>query len=335
MDNITHTLLGITLSKAGLNKKVPHAAVLLMIGANLPDVDTVSGFWGNLAYLKYHRGITHSFLGVTVLALALAGVAYGLYRRSQKKNPSKSPPSFMALLWVCLIGTWSHLLLDFTNSYGVRPFMPFSDRWVAWDIEFIIDPVILGILLCGLLLPLLFRLISEEVGAVKRRQPGRGGAVAALVLIVSLWALRDYNHRVAISKMSAFTYREETPNAVFAMPEPGNPFQWNGIVETDDAYFSMRVGPGFSATNASQAQVFYKPGSSDALRVAQSSNTGKVFLGFARIPIYTLEKRGDSVLVTIRDLRFASATRRRRGFNATILVGKDLQVLNQRFRFAG
>lgn len=335
MDNITHTLLGVAFSKAGLNKKVPNAAILLMIGANLPDIDIVSGFWGNLAYLKYHRGITHSFLGVTLLGLALAGLAYGLHRHSQKLNPSKSPPSFKALLWVCMIGTWSHLLLDFTNSYGVRPFMPFNSRWVAWDIEFIIDPVILLILLSGLFMPMLFRLISEEVSSTKQRRTGRGGAVVALVLILSLWGLRDYNHRVAIAKISAFTYRDQEPNAVFAMPEPGNPFQWNGIVETDDAYFTMKLGPGFSSTDASQAQVFYKPGPSEALRVAQQSFTGKTFLGFARVPIYTIEKRGDSLLITIRDLRFASATRRRRGFNATILLSKDLQVLNQRFRFTG
>src|SRR5438309_5939835 len=41
-------------------------------------------------------------------------------------------------LYACLAGL-SHILLDFTNNYGVRPFWPFSERWYSWDIVFIVE----------------------------------------------------------------------------------------------------------------------------------------------------------------------------------------------------
>ncbi|MFI5176660.1 MAG: metal-dependent hydrolase [Terriglobia bacterium] len=335
MDNLTHTLLGAALSRAGLNQKMEQASVTLMIAANLPDLDIVTGAWGNLAYLHYHRGITHSMAGVSVLGLLLAAAIFLLQRRSWRKSPeSAPPPSFPAIALVCLAGTWSHLLLDFTNSYGVRPFLPFSDRWVAWDIEFIIDPIILAVLVCGLVLPSLFKMISDEVGA-RGKARGRGGAIVALVLIGALWITRDINHRSAVAKLSAFTYRGEDATTIFAYPKPANPFMWNGIVETEHAYFALDVGMNFSALNLNQAKVYYKPEDSDVLRAARETRTAKIFLNFSQIPIYSVMKRGEDTLVTIHDLRFDSATRRRRAFITRILISKDLHVLSEQFNFGG
>jgi inner membrane protein len=335
MDNLTHTLLGAALSRAGLDQKMRHASVVLMVAANLPDLDIVAGAWGNLAYLQYHRGITHSMVGVTGLGLLFAGVIFFLQRKSWRRHPeSFSSPSFPVIALVCLVGTWSHLLLDFTNSYGVRPFLPFSSRWVAWDIEFIIDPVILTVLVSGLVLPSLFKLISEEVGA-RAKVRGRGGAIVALIFIVALWAVRDWNHRSAIAKLSAFTYRGEDTVTLLAYPRPANPFVWNGIVETEHAYFTLEVGPDFSALSLNKARVFYKPEDNEFLRAARETRTARIFLSFSRLPFYTVMKRGEDTLVTIHDLRFESATRRRRAFVTRILLSKDLHVLSEQFNFAG
>ncbi|MBZ5554881.1 MAG: metal-dependent hydrolase [Acidobacteriia bacterium] len=335
MDNLTHTLVGAALSRAGLNQKMRHASVALMIAANLPDIDIVTGAWGNLAYLQYHRGITHSMAGVTGLGLLFAGAIFFLQKRSWRRQPEAlPPPSFSTIAMVCLVGTWSHLLLDFTNSYGVRPFMPFSDRWVSWDIEFIIDPLILTVLACGLVLPSLFRLISEEVGA-RAKARGRGGAIIALIFIVALWAVRDWNHRSALAKLSAFTYRGEDAMTLCAYPKPANPFVWTGVAETEHAYFTLEVGSNFSALTLNKAKVVYKPDDNEFLRAARETRTARIFLGFSRLPIYTVTKRGEDTLVTIQDLRFESATRRRRAFVTRILLSKDLQVLSEQFNFAG
>src|SRR6266542_953051 len=188
MDNLTHTLTAVTLGHAGLNRKTRFATLALLLGSNLPDIDLAWSFRGSAGYLKYHRGITHSILGVTVLAVLLA---FALHYLGSRTAPRKNAPplNIRWLLATCWIATAGHLLLDFTNAYGVRPFLPFSGRWCAWGIMPIIDPMLLALLAAGWGLPALFRLISEEVGAGK---PGfRRGAVIALAGMVLLWGLRD------------------------------------------------------------------------------------------------------------------------------------------------
>jgi membrane-bound metal-dependent hydrolase YbcI (DUF457 family) len=44
----------------------------------------------------------------------------------------------------CVVAVLSHLLLDWTNVYGVRLMLPFSAKWYRLDSTDIIDPVILG-----------------------------------------------------------------------------------------------------------------------------------------------------------------------------------------------
>ena len=69
MDNLTHTLTAIAISQTGLNRKTRFATLTLILAANAPDIDMLSGLKGSVAYLKYHRGISHSLVGITVLAI--------------------------------------------------------------------------------------------------------------------------------------------------------------------------------------------------------------------------------------------------------------------------
>src|SRR5215471_3159555 len=150
MDNLTHTLTAVAMSQAGLNRKTRYATLALIMGANAPDIDIVSRFGGGATYLKYHRGITHSFVGIIVLAAVVAAIIYFPGRRASPPRKSSVPPlNGRWLFLTCLIATASHLLMDFTNQYGVRPFIPFSGRWVAWDILFILDPLLLALLIAG------------------------------------------------------------------------------------------------------------------------------------------------------------------------------------------
>jgi len=114
VDNLTHTLTAVAIGQAGLNRKTRFATLTVILGANLPDIDLVASFGGSATYLKYHRGITHSILGATVLALLLAWIVWTLGRKAKPK-----PGLPLAGRWLLLaagLGTASHLLLDFTNS---------------------------------------------------------------------------------------------------------------------------------------------------------------------------------------------------------------------------
>jgi inner membrane protein len=333
MDNLTHTLTGLALAQAGLKRKTRYATWALVIGSNLPDIDSVARFWGTADYLKYHRGITHSLLGAAALAGVLAAIIYALGKRAVPPRPGQPILEARWLFALCFIALEGHVFMDFTNSYGVRLFMPFSGHWYAWDIMPIIDPFLLAILLGGFCLPALFGLISEEVGA---RKPGyQRGATVALVLMVMLWGLRDLAHRRAVGMLDAHLYNQQDALSVDAFPSPANPFSWTGLVETENAYRVLQVDDLAGDVDLGHQRVFYNTALSPALEAAENSRTGAIFMDFARYPWQSCQETEQGYVVTIQDLRFISLRSRHQGFVARIVLDKNLRVRSQQFSFTG
>jgi len=328
VDNLTHTLSAVALSHAGLHRKTRFATLTLIAGANLPDIDIVSRFWGSATYLKYHRGLSHSILGVSLLAFLLALAVYFL---GGKAKPKPGPLlSFRWLVILAWIGTAGHLLMDFTNSYGVRPFLPFSPRWYAWDIMYILDPLLLASLCLGLGLPWLLRLVSEEVGASRSRPAW--GAIFSLCALVFFWGLRDVAHRRVLGSLAAHTYSEQDPLRIGAFPSPLNPFEWTGVVETDAAYEILSTNALDSDVDPQSAQQFRKPEASAALDAALKTRTGRIFMDFARFPWAQAEEYDEGFDVQIRDMRFYT-NYSSRGFLAEIELDKALRVRSESFSF--
>ena len=329
MDNLTHTLTALALSHAGLRRKTRFATLTLIAASNLPDVDILARFWGNATYLKYHRGFTHSILGICLLAFLLGATVYFLGR---KAKPKPGPPlSLRWLLILAWIGTAIHLLMDFTNAYGIRPFLPFHGRWYAWDIMPIVDPLLLLLLALGLGLPALLRLVSEEVGA--RKAPPAWGAVLALCAMALLWGLRDVAHRRVLGFLQAHTYSEQDPVRTGAFPSPVNPFAWTGVVETDPAYAVLPASALANDVDPSSALQFHKPEGSPALDMALKTRTGRIFMDFARFPWARVEENEGGFEVEIRDLRFSSSYGGG-GFLLEVEMDKALRVGSESFSFA-
>jgi inner membrane protein len=143
VDNLTHSLVGLTAAKAGLEKFSPGATALCIIAANSPDVDiVVLLFRDRWAFLQHHRGLTHSIAGAAVLAFALPLVFYfgdRIIARIRKRGPQVR---FKGLLLASILTTATHPLLDWTNNYGIRLLLPWDPRWFYGDLTFIIDPFI-------------------------------------------------------------------------------------------------------------------------------------------------------------------------------------------------
>ncbi len=126
----------------------------------------------------------------------------------------------------------------------MRAFWPFSERWVSWDSVFIVDPVILVVLTLGLIVPALFSLINEEIGARNKgdaKPTGRLAATVALLAVVAYWGVRDYEHRRAVAALQSRNYRGADAIRVSAYPYWVNPFRWHGVVETPAFFASMDV----------------------------------------------------------------------------------------------
>jgi inner membrane protein len=128
VDNLTHSLVGLAAAKAGLERRTPYATFMCVAAANLPDIDIVALVRGPAFYLKHHRGITHSIVGTLTLAVVFPLLFYAAERVWARARGSEPRARLKGLLVCSLLLSASHPLLDWTNSYGVRPLLPWDGR---------------------------------------------------------------------------------------------------------------------------------------------------------------------------------------------------------------
>src|SRR3984885_2506643 len=301
MEPITHFMTGAALARSAMP-----------LPAEAPDLDTLWAIRGPIASFQHHRGWTHTFIGLPFEAAVIVGFVWLLHRwrlRGKDPHPGKpaAPIRWGLLYCFSLIALLSHLLLDWTNTYGIRSFFPFDPHWYAGSIVFIFEPVIFILLLTALIAPSLFGLINSEVGARKPAFPGRGWAIFALLAIVALWAFRFIEHAKALQLAQTTDYNAAPVSRVFASPFPTNPFHWETIAETPQFYQLASVDTlNNQANTRTQPYVFYKPPTPLATLVAKRSWLGEAYLDWSQYPIVTDTGTNEEGLttVTFRDLRF-------------------------------
>ena len=144
MDPFTHTLVGLTAAKAGLDRFSPLTTTVCVLAANSPDSDVIVGLVSDRwHYLHHHRGITHSIFGVLALAIIVPSIVWAIERGVARLRRTEPRAKYRGLVLVSLIVTATHPLMDWTNNYGVRPLLPWSGRWFYGDLVYIVDPYIL------------------------------------------------------------------------------------------------------------------------------------------------------------------------------------------------
>lgn len=329
MEPITHFLTGACLGRAGLNRKTALATATLTLAAEAPDLDVAAYFRDPVFGFAHHRGFTHSFLGVPLDSAVVLAVVYLVWRlRGRKTKIPDLPPRWgLLFIYACLAGL-SHVLLDFTNNYGVRPFWPFSEKWYSWDIVFIIDPILLAFLVLGLVLPRFFRLIEEEIGARSKCPHGRLGATLALIGMMLVWGVRDYEHRRAVNAMEAQSYHNAQALRLSAYPKIVNPFQWTGVVETANLFAVMPVDASSPEVDPQDAtRIYYKPEETPVTLAAKRSYLGRVYLDWARYPITETQQSDRGYVVFFRDLRYEDLTGRRSPLSAHVELDAKMHVI--------
>jgi inner membrane protein len=333
MEPVTHVLTGACLARSGLNRRAAYATLAMAISAELPDIDTLWGLRGPIEAFRRHRGITHTFLGIPVEAAIVVLAIYGLHswrvaraRRSVAQKPPRdsdhipvarpltlAPVRWGTLYLLCLVALLSHLLLDYTNSYGLRPFFPFNPRWYAASIVSIFDPWIFALLLFGLIAPTIFRLVSAEIGARRRRFASPGWSWAALLLIAGLWGVRWIEHGRAVElamsqsleapqtstesgttdNAHALANQQPTPLPAYltaqralASPDPLSIFRWYSVTDFGPVYQLERVDTREQTIEATEG-TFVKPDRSPATLAAMASPLGQVYIDWSPMPILT------------------------------------------------
>jgi inner membrane protein len=329
MDNVTHTLVGLMLARAGFDGRKSAVEkgtpLMIMLAANAPDMDTFNFFNDNLEYLQVHRGYTHALVFAPLVALVPLLLVKAFTR-------TRFTLATLAAYAGCVIAVLSHLLLDWTNVYGVRLMLPFSAKWYRLDITDIIDPVILGVLLLAVAAPALSSLISSEMSGQKRVAPRRGWAWFALLAVLLYDSGRAVAHERAISLIDAHNYKGAPAERISVFPVRFTVLRWRGIVEGDGFIYEVPVDLAYDF-DAAGGHTEYPAISSPAIDAARTTRTFQVFEGFNQLPFWTLLPVEDTVRVELLDLRFGSV--QRPGFEAVAFVEADHRIARAFFSFGG
>jgi inner membrane protein len=318
MEPVTHILTGAVLARTGFNQRAAYATLAMAIAAELPDIDTLWSLGGPVTGFEHHRGITHTFVAVPVEAALVTAACYVIFCL-RKRPATKAPPAWAMLFAGTLLALLSHLLLDWTNNYGVRPFFPFNAHWYAGSFVFIFEPVLFLILLAALLLPGLFSLINSEVGAGRKSFPSPGWAWLALVLIAALYVYRFDEHARALQLAA----QSAPPDATrfFVSPHPTNPWLWSAVAESPGLYQLATIHTNSGTVDPPRpSDTLYKPPTTLALLAAKRSFLGRVYLDWSMFPVLvqtpdTSDPNHPLTRVTFSDARFR--------YNTSLMQGRD------------
>jgi inner membrane protein len=303
MEPVTHFLTGACLGRAGFNRKTAYATLAAVLAAEAADLDIFWGFAGPVDELKHHRGITHTIWAVPVVAGVVVGAVALLHLWRQRRwrraaasatqnseesrganGPPTPPAPFPQVHWGWLyltacVAALSHLLLDWTNNYGVRPFFPLNPRWYAGSFMFIAEPILWGLFFLAFAMPWLLGLTDREIGARRTPFRGQGWAIFAPSGMIVLGCVRWAEHAKALVMLSNTNVASEPVTRMAAEPYPINPFRWHAILETADFYQVAEVNAWTNSIDSDpQRDVLYKPADTPAVEAAKHTPLGQVYL---------------------------------------------------------
>ena len=369
MDNLTHSLFGLTLARTPLGRSGRGTTVALLLASNVPDIDIVTTARGAASYLEWHRGPTHGPLGVIALGLLVAAIVRGGYRRWDREQSRAHPASLVRLWLLAMLAVGCHVLMDLPTSYGTRFLSPFSWTWFTNDWMPIVDIYLLTILAAGLWFGRLRATASAFAPRVLRE---RNAAIALSLMLVD-YGIRGAAHRQAmvtapqmfgaqlpapcdggVHRAAVLDHwpRSDRPDLsraparclleMAALPDPISPFRWRLIAQLSNGYevravnVLAREDQRQPPSSTRLVAIHYPNQWTGSVFKAAHSLTAQTFLGFSRFPAARAIANSDG-RVTVRwsDLRFVLPGQNERQrppglFTATVELGPDGLILRER-----
>jgi inner membrane protein len=343
MEPVTHFLTGACIGRAGFNRLTAYATLAVTLAAEAPDLDVLWGLAGPVVGFAHHRGITHTFLAAPFIALAATGAVWLVDRFAHRFLPHRKKADAQPIRWLwvwfaAFVADLSHLLLDWTNNYGLRPFFPFNAHWYSGDLVFIAEPIIWALLLSALIFPALLRLTDREVGARRVQFRGRGWAIFALTGMVLLWCWRWAEHAEGLNLVANSSVAPTDVKRIALEPYPFNPWRWHALLETDTTFQTAEVDTRRGLVESDpQINAIFKPPATAATQVARQTRLGQVYLDWSQWPVVRdlgpqsvpgnpppdIPPSRTFTTVEFSDLRFAYA------FNHISMTGSSEQSLEQ------
>ena len=339
MEPFTHAFTSLALGKSG-ESWLPRFGIAMLVAAGVaPDLDYASYLAGPGAFFSLHRTLFHSLLGGALLVCGVAAAFVVLdkkWPRSHVTQDKKFPPlAFFPALGVCAAGISGHILLDVASGVGVQLLWPFRSRWYRWNLDGNLDPWLLLILIAGLLLPLLFRLVNEEVGDRRKGQGGSRAAVVTLILLAVYFGWRAHLHDEAVDLLLSREYHNRVALTAAAFPDGSAPYDWRGVAVTDNTVEELDVSLGPNADyDPGRSRTHFKPDDSPALEAGRKTADAQRFLSYATVPMATVSPLEDGYRFEIHDMRFASDDLDPANIFVRVDFDSHLRVLRQQFLFA-
>ncbi|HET7656958.1 MAG TPA: metal-dependent hydrolase [Bacillales bacterium] len=223
MDTGTHVVMGFGLGGIAMFDPVvaqsPAAAEAIMfgtlIGSLAPDFDTIYKLKDNATYIRQHRGLSHSMPALLLWPLLISGVILLFF------------PELDGLhLWLwTFAAVVLHVFVDLFNAYGTQALRPINNKWIAFGVINIFDPVIFGSHAIGLVL-WSFNLAPPSI----------------LFLCVYILLIFYYTWRIIAHRNVQERVMKKFPNAEYLNLSPTLLWtQWHLSVRTSDKYFVAQV----------------------------------------------------------------------------------------------
>jgi len=291
VDNITHTLVGVTLANGFYRSRVGKAAVpILAIASNLPDLDALVVLSGDPRSVLLRRTFGHSLLLLPIWVLLLTWI----FRRFYPRLP------FRAILGLTALGAGLHLLFDLVNSFGVVLLWPLSQWRPELATVFIIDLTLTALLALPLLLSL-----------PKSRRASLPGLSRISILAVAGYLLfcggnRWLAERALAREAASFS---PAPQFSYVFPEPLGPLRWRGVIRQGDTYhlslihsLSGELQPRGDVTTAVE---------DPAVQAVLATEPGRRLQRFFKAPVWEASEHNPGAHVIASDLRFRSLVLKR------------------------
>lgn len=278
MDNITHTLIGVGVARAGLSQRFGRGTTLVLaVASNLTDLDIFGRFFNDGPSFLYRRMLTHSLFGVPVMAV-LAAWMFGRFYKNQ---------NFKTLFGLCLLGMGLHVLFDLMNSYGVVVFYPISRARFEFSSLFIIDLALWAMLL----LPLLF-------------WPWRDRLYKIVMIAVGIYTLASLGSRMmAQHHLKNWVERENRrPSFTYVFPEAFGNHRFRGVVKENDTYDMMLIHT--LTGHIGPSQTFVTQEAAPDMRTVRQTDRAKQLEWFFKAPVWRRGENGNGW--DVFDLRFMS-----------------------------
>ncbi len=339
MEPFTHAFTSLALGKSA-ERRLPRFGIAMLVAAGVaPDLDYVSYLGGPGAFFRLHRTLLHSLFGGALLACAIACAFYVLDKKwpsSQVAQDKKFPPlTFWPALACSAAGISGHILLDIVSGVGVQLLWPFRSGWYRWNLDGNLDPWLLLILIAGLLLPLLFRLVNEEVGDRRKGRGASRAAVVTLLLLVAYFGWRWHLHDQAVELLLSHEYHNRVPLSAEAFPDASSPFDWRGVAVTDNTVEELEVSLAPNADfDPDRSRTHFKPEDTAVVEVGRKTADARKFLVYASMPVASVTQLEDGYRFEIHDMRFAPDDFDPANIFVRVDFDSNLRVRSQGFLFA-